>query len=206
MAIQVDWPSRVITVPQADLTPLGGTEYELDLDAFRLALKDLEDGEDGMTFPDTHVHNPPLTVGGVTLAQTIEIINSYTVTFEDGQYTVTLTGANSNVLDVVNQNQVSIRSANSAGLIVSGSGVTAQDKVDIALAAEARIMDLTDGAETGFTVRQGIRLLLAALAGEIARSGQDYSIKALGDGLTERLAGAVDSSGNRSVTSVDGGA
>ena len=44
------------------------------------------------------------------------MINGYTVTFEDGQYAVNLVGANSNVGDRVNVNQVSVRSANSAGL------------------------------------------------------------------------------------------
>lgn len=131
MAISVDWPSKVINIPQADLTPLGGGVYELDLNELRLTLKDLEDGE-GMTFPDTHRHNTEVSVGGVTLARVIEFINGYTITFEDGQYAVNLVGANSNVSDVVNVNQVSVRSANSAGLVVSGSGVTSQDKADIA--------------------------------------------------------------------------
>jgi hypothetical protein len=70
-------------------------------------------------------------VGGVVLARVVEIINGYTVTFEDGMYRVTLVGANSNISDVTNLNQVSIASTNSAGLIVSGSGVTQQDKDDI---------------------------------------------------------------------------
>ena len=57
----------------------------------------------------------------MTLARTVEIINGYTVTFEDGQYAVNLVGANSNVGDVVNVNQVSVRSANSAGLVTSAA-------------------------------------------------------------------------------------
>jgi len=92
---------------------------ELNLNAFRLDLKDLEDDEEGMPFPDTHKHNTEVTVGGLTLARVIEIINGYTVTFEDGQYAVNLVGANSNVGDVINVNQVSVRSQNSAGLISS---------------------------------------------------------------------------------------
>ncbi len=132
MAITIAWGSRIIFVPQADLTQLGPTVYQLDIDAFRLRLKDLEDDEDGMVFPRTHNHNPPVTISGVTLGRVVEIINGYTVTFEDGQYAVNLVGANSNVADVVNLNQVSIRAQNSAGLVVSGSGVTSQDKQDIA--------------------------------------------------------------------------
>jgi len=89
---------------------------QLNLDTFRLTLRNLEDSEDGMAFERTHKHNTSVTVGGVTLARVIEMINGYSITFEDGQYAVNLVGANSNVGDVVNVNQVSVRSANSAGL------------------------------------------------------------------------------------------
>lgn len=118
MAISVDWQTRIISVPRADMTLIQSVPTEirqLDLNAFRLELKDLEDG-DGMPFLDTHLHNTTIEVGGVILARVIQIINGYTVTFEDGQYAVNLVGANSNVGDVVNVNQVSVRSANSAGL------------------------------------------------------------------------------------------
>ena len=119
MAITIDWPNAVISVPKADMTLIQSTPTEirqLNLDTFRLTLKDLEDDVDGMAWPKTHNHNTSVTVGGVVLARVIEIINGYTVTFEDGQYAVNLVGANSNVGDVVNVNQVSVRSANSAGL------------------------------------------------------------------------------------------
>jgi len=53
------------------------------------------------------------------LARVVEIINDYTITFEDGQYAVNLVGANSNVADRVNVNQVSVRASNSAGLITN---------------------------------------------------------------------------------------
>lgn len=131
MAISINHATKVISVPLADLTPVSGSLYELDVDAFRKTLKGLEDDADGMVLVDTHRHNTAVTLGGVTLARTIEIINGYTVTFEDGQYAVRLVGANNNIADVLSVNQVSLRSNNSAGLIVSGSGVTAQDKVDI---------------------------------------------------------------------------
>jgi len=119
MAISVDWGQKIINVPKADTTLVQSTPTEirqLDLDTFRLTLKDLEDDAQGMPYLDTHRHNTTVTVGGVTLARVIKIINGYTVTFEDGQYAVNLAGANSNVADVTNVNQVSIRSANSAGL------------------------------------------------------------------------------------------
>jgi len=84
----VNWATKIITVPQAYLTHITGAYYTLDVNQFRLDLKNLEDGEEGMIYPDTHRHNTEVTVGGITLARTVEIINDYTVTFEDGQYVV----------------------------------------------------------------------------------------------------------------------
>lgn len=134
MALSIDRLTNVINVPQADLTLVSAGIYQLNVDAFRLALKAIEDDEPGMPFKTTHQHNTVVTVGGVTLARVVEIINGYTVTFEDGQYAVNLVGANNNLADVANVNQVSIRSANSAGLIQisTGSGLSAmeQNKLD----------------------------------------------------------------------------
>ena len=136
MAISIDWTTRVITVPKADTTLVDSGPPEvrsLDVDAFRLALKDLEDSEEGMCFPDTHNHNTEVVLGGTTYARIVEIINGYTITFENGSYIVRLVGANNNILDVANLNNVQIASQNSAGLqiVTQGSGVTQQDKTDI---------------------------------------------------------------------------
>jgi hypothetical protein len=128
MAISVNWNTKVIFVPQADLTLVSGTLYELDTDWFRLQLKDIEDDE-GIPFLDTHRHNTEVTVAGTTFARVIEIINGYSVEFEDGAYTVRLAGSNNNIFDVENgvlvQNQVQIIAQNSAGLIVLDGGVAA---------------------------------------------------------------------------------
>lgn len=124
MAISIDWSTKVISIPRTDLTliQLSPTEVrELNTDAFRLELKALEATFYGMAYEKTHTHNPPVQVGGVELSRVIEIINGYTITFEDGQYAVNLQGSNSNIADVVNVNQVSIRSGNSAGLVTSSA-------------------------------------------------------------------------------------
>lgn len=117
MAITIDWGIKVINVPQADLNNLGGGIFELDLNVFRKALNALQDDEDGMPFETTHNHTAPVGVGGITLARVVELINGYTVTFEDLQYAVNLIGANTNLQDVANVNQVSIRAGNTAGLV-----------------------------------------------------------------------------------------
>jgi hypothetical protein len=126
MAISVNPSTFVITVPKADLTLIQSSPTEireLNLNNFRLELKSWEDEGNGLsggiTLTKTHDHNTEVTLGGINYARIIEIIDPYTVTFEDGQYAVNLVGANSNVGDKVNVNQVSVRSQNSAGLISS---------------------------------------------------------------------------------------
>ena len=126
MAITIDWATKIINIPQDYLTDLGGGVYELDVNTFRLDLRDIEDDEDGIPFQHTHTHNTEVTLGGLTLSRVVEIIAPYTITFENGQYAVNLVGANNNIADRTNVNQVSIRSNNSAGMVTvnSGSGLT----------------------------------------------------------------------------------
>lgn len=124
MAITVDWPNKVIYIYKTDMTLIQTDPfdvYSLDLNQFRLTLKGLEDNIQGINWPKTHNHNPPFQIGGVELARTVEIVNEYTITFEDDQYAVNLVGANSNVGDRVNLNQVSVRPLNSAGLVHSSA-------------------------------------------------------------------------------------
>lgn len=124
MPVTVTWGTKVINIPQNYLTLISGSVYELDLDQLRKDLKALEDNEEGMPFPDTHQHNTEVTLAGITLARVIEFINGYTITFEDGQYAVEAKGANSNIADVMNLNQVSLRTFNSAGLISAGTALS----------------------------------------------------------------------------------
>lgn len=138
MAISVNPLSYVISVPKADLTFVSGTLYTMNTDNFRLELKSWEDSEEGIIHPKTHNHNTTVEIVGITYARAISILAPYSVEFEDGQYTVVLEGSNNNIFDVAGgilvQNQVQVIPTNSGGLIqvTSGSGVTAQDKIDIA--------------------------------------------------------------------------
>ena len=133
MALSVNPATRVITVPKADLTFLSGTLYQHDTNAFRLELKAYEESAQGIALPRTHLHNTTVTISGIDYIRSIQIINGYTVTYEDGQYAVNLIASNNNILDVANRNQVSIAPSNSAGaqVVTVGSGVTEQDKTDI---------------------------------------------------------------------------
>jgi hypothetical protein len=121
VALSINRLTNVILVPQADLTPLGGSLYELNVNTTRLALKTIEASEEGIVFDDTHVHNTTVTVAGLTLARVVVIIAPYTLEFEDGQYTVKAVGANHNIADVKVANQVSLITQNSAGLIDASS-------------------------------------------------------------------------------------
>lgn len=180
MAISVNWVTKVITVPKADTTlvSIGPPEIRaLDLDVFRLALKDLEDDE-GMPFLDTHSHNTTVTVGGVTLARVIEIINGYTVTFENGLYAVNLVGANSNVGDVTNLNFVSIRTANSAGLVEVGtSGLTPSESAQLSLLEKLMRNKLVTDPGTGTMTLyddDGTTVLISGILYEDAAGTQTY--------------------------------
>lgn len=141
MAIpSVNWVTGLIYVPKDYMVQIAPPPREvrrLDLDTFRLKLRDLEDDPDGRPWPQTHRHDTETTMGGVTYARKIEILAPYTVTFQDGQYIVDLYGANSNVQDVTNLNQVSVRSANSAGLVQVGGGELTKADVDAAVWVES---------------------------------------------------------------------
>lgn len=141
MAISIDWSTSVIFVPQADLALVDTDLYELDVEDFRLALKDIEDGEEGMAFPDTHARNAPVTLSGTTYAQTFEILAPYTVEFEDTgtPYSVRVVGGNHNIGDRKVVNQVSLIIGNSAGLIVTDSGSGGPSAASIAAAVVAAL-------------------------------------------------------------------
>jgi hypothetical protein len=137
--ITINRLTQVILVPVSFLTLVSGSLYELDVDALRLALKDIEDSPEGMSYVDTHRHNGELVLSGVTYARSVEIINGYTVEFDESildRYTVRCVGANHNLADVKVLNTVSLIIGNSAGLIVGGSG-TAPTASEVATAVWA---------------------------------------------------------------------
>ena len=123
MAITIDWATAVINVNQVDMVLIQSTPsivYQLDMEDFRLALKDLEDDLEGMPWPVTHSRNAPVVISGANLAQVIEILPPYTVSFEETgtPYRVNVVGANTNIGERVNlgSGEVSVSTSNSAGL------------------------------------------------------------------------------------------
>lgn len=195
----IDWAAKIIYVFKTDLTQVQVAPievYDLDLDVFRLALKNAEDNEDGIVYDTTHNHYPPVSVGGVVLARVVELINDYTVTFENAAYVVNLVGANTNLVDRLSPNNVSVRSANSAGLqvVTQGSGVTEQDKTDIALRVWINSLQGT------ITAAEMMRLMLAMLGGNILTYD---TVKAFAEATKTRLTFVTDELGNRTLVSYD---
>ncbi len=207
MAISIDWATKTISVPQADLTLIGGTLYEMNTETdFRQAINDLMDDEEGMPFIDPIKHTQELVVGGITYARGIEIINGYSVTFTpDSQWSVRLVGSNNNIFDVengiLNQNQVQVIPGNSAGLqiVVSGSGVLPGDITDIKNAIFDEIMEAAE------TFREQQNLMRAEAAGKVAVTpdGTNVKFRDAAD-AKDRIDATVDDTGQRTAVTTDG--
>jgi len=168
VAISVHWGTKVITVEQSDLTLVSGDLYELDANAFRLALKALEDDADGIAHDDTHRHTTEVVLGGITYARFVEIINDYTLEIEDGNYRVRVAGANTNLADVYTNTSSSptMLTNNSAGLIVVNGAIDATAVADAVW--NALIDNYNDTESTGFA----LRLLRQMVAGKAAITGK----------------------------------
>lgn len=207
MALTIDYATRVISVPQADLTFVSGTLYELDSNQFRKDVMAVLDDETHIWMPDAFTHNTEVTVAGETYARIIEFINGYSITFENtgSAYTVKIVGSNNNIFDVDNgilnpTSLVTVISTNSAGLITvtSGSGVTQQDKDDIENQIFARIV------ETGFSFEALVRIMAAEAAGNIVQAGDgSYNIRDIND-TKNRITGDDAANNGRTISATDG--
>jgi hypothetical protein len=127
MTIAIDEATQVITIDQADLTPVSGALYEMETNDYRLAVGALLDDERYMWMDPVFNHNGEVTIAGVTLARVIEQTNGFSLTFEDILYSVRLAGSNNNFFDVeagiLNPSgNVTVIGQNSAGLITGGEG------------------------------------------------------------------------------------
>lgn len=195
MALTLDPATRLISIPQADLTFVSGTLYSLDTDQFRKDVMDLLASGSYIWMPDAYSHNGEVTVAGTTFARTLEFINSYSVQFEDtgSQYSVRLEGSNNNIFDVENgiltpTDKVTIIPTNSAGLI--DGGATASELWSYII-------------ETGFTAEEMMRLVAASLAGKLSGAGTtNVKIRDLND-TKDRIDATVDASGNRTAVTLD---
>jgi hypothetical protein len=193
----------VISVPQSDLSLISGTLYEHDTEAFRLELIDWEDSEEGMHFPRTHTHSTKVTIAGVEYSRFIELQAPYSVEYENGSYSVRLSGSNNNLFDVENgilvQNNVQIIANNAAGLqtVTSGSGVLPSDVTDIKNAIFDEIM------ETGFDFRDFQLIMAAAMAGKASGMETTSGIFRSVADAKNRISVTMDENGNRTAITFD---
>jgi hypothetical protein len=189
------------------LTFVSGALYTLDSDQFRKDVFDLLASEPYIWMPDAFSHNTEVTVAGVTYARTLEFINNYSVTFENtgSAYTVRIEGSNNNIFDVENgvlnpTPLVTVISTNSAGLqtVISGSGVTQQDKDDIENQIFARTV------ETGYSFEALTRIMAAVAAGNITQQTDgSYVIRDIND-TKDRVTGDDAANNGRTVSAADG--
>jgi hypothetical protein len=190
MAISIDPATKVISVPQADLTFVSGTLYTLDSNQFKKDVMALLAAEDGIWMEDAFVHNTEVTVAGTTFARTIEFVNGYSITFEDtgAAYTVRIEGSNNNIFDaesgILNPTSLTtVISTNSAGLI--NGQITDQ---------------LVEGT---LSVNDALRIILAASAGKLSGAATTtVTIRDTGDS-TDRIVATVDVDGNRTAVTLD---
>ncbi len=203
MAISINHNSYVISIPKSDTTFVGtnaATGYEIrsyDEYALMRELADYLDTEAGMALPSAFTHATQVTISGVVYARALSFLAPYTITFENGTYQIKLAGGtNNNMLDVLNPNSVSVIPSNSAGLqtVVSGSGVTAQDKTDIIDGTWSKALE-------GMTAEEMMRVMLAALAGKRSGLGTATETYMGRDGVTPRITlTPTDAAGNGTPT------
>jgi hypothetical protein len=229
MAVSINWGTYVISVPQADLTLVTGTLYDLDTDVFRLVLKSLEATDNGMVELRTHKHNTQVTIAGTTYARTLEIINGYKIEFEDGQYSVRLVGSNNNFFDIENniltQNQVQVIPTNSAGLVVvanPGVGLTPQETADAVWDAPAAnhqdVASMGEAQQADGSLTEQDKLDIAdrvwdeALSAHVAvgstgeAQGASLSAQEVADTVWDEATGGHTTSGTTGKALIDAGA
>ena len=149
--LTVDWPNKVIFIPKSYLSPgANPSAFLLDINNLHLDLRHLEETQ-GMAYPQTHEHNTAVEISGVNIARVVRIINGYSVTFEEGAYSVNLSGGNSNISDVANFNTVRVNSNNTAGLQVVETRAPLSDVQNDALIGAFTLVQLLRKYESNKT-------------------------------------------------------
>lgn len=134
MALSLDLLNLICTVDQNDMLDVTGAAVseirELDANDFRKEWGALMDDEPNVSSPWPFEWTQPVTLGGVTYAGLLRIINGWTVIFTPAAYSVNIVGANTNMSDVIIKNTVGINTGNSAGLIETATtGLTPDESL-----------------------------------------------------------------------------
>lgn len=133
MAYSVNWVTRVITIPTADLTLVSGTRYSLNMAACLAEVRRLEWEFDAGMWALAILEHSDTRFGfaGADYAPFDEFINGYTVQVIGIATRVDILGSNNNLADVLIPTGIAIVTFNSAGLQVveGGAGFAEIDHV-----------------------------------------------------------------------------
>jgi hypothetical protein len=198
MSYSVNWTTKVVTIPLADLTFVSGSNYTLDASDVWIELRRLEAAPgDGLWADQIAEFINTQVLSGLSYSAILKMINGYTWDTDTTNKTISLLGINSNLLDVfIPGNGISVLANNSGGKITVAGGVTQQDKDDIENQVHQRVM------ENGETFEDQTRIIRAEAAGTIVKNGDVHSI--LNAAKTKnRIVATADEDG-RDVTSTDG--
>lgn len=115
LSIEMDWSNKVINIPKSGLksltTNIATREIRLlDVEILWRDLAALNANLEGIVFEIMYDNTPPYNAQGINQQyRRLKIISGYTVTFENGDYTVDIANGVSNILEIVNKNKVIVR-------------------------------------------------------------------------------------------------
>jgi len=92
-----------------------------------------------------------------------------------------------------------------AGDLVLHATATNADPLDLLLNVgfSSTMLDASNGVETGYTVRQALRILMAALGGRVSGAGTGTEVFTDATATKPRITATVDSNGNRTAVTLD---
>jgi hypothetical protein len=127
MSYSVDWATKIITVPLADLTLISGSNYSLNAGDFWIEMRRLEASPgDGLWAEQAVEYVNTQVLSGITYSAIVKLINSYTWNTDTTNKNIFLIGFNSNLLDVfIPGSGISVLANNSGGKIDAGGGAGA---------------------------------------------------------------------------------
>lgn len=177
MALSCNWPTKVITIPQSDLTLVSGTYYTLDVTYYFQLLRELNGSAEGISqtigFP---LYNNTSPVG--VNPRIVDVINGYTIQIEDNLISVDLINGNTNWRSVEIRNNVSVGTNNVAALInptFLEAGLFAKGVVIKASGTPGVGYD-TDGAIIGTEIRPSSNDIDAGLISNIRGVSEFYMV------------------------------
>ena len=132
MSYTVNWTTKVISVPLADLTLISGVNYELDALDFWIEVRRLEASPaDGLWAEQALEYVNTQLLSGITYVAIVKLINGYTWDITSSNINVSIVGANNNLLDFYNPaNGISVLANNSAGNQITSGAVAADTLAD----------------------------------------------------------------------------